>query len=92
VGHLQDGVDGDEDGDGSVHLLELGLDLPPRSVILDYRQAVDKITLRLRRYKQTMCYNCLLVKHILSFSIWLVARYLLSSGKTSMNLLTRLTI
>ena len=33
----------------------LRLDLPPRSVLLDYRQAVDKITLQLRRYKQTMC-------------------------------------
>ena len=47
----------------------LRLDLPPRSVLLDYRQAVDKITLQLRRYKQTMCYNCLLVKNIFSFSI-----------------------
>ena len=50
MGHLQDVVGGDEDGDG-VHLLELEPVLPPRSVILDYRQAVDKITFRLRRYK-----------------------------------------
>ena len=57
----------------------LSLDLPPRSVLLDYRQAVDKITLQLRRYKQTMCYNCLLVKNIFSFSIWLVHMNLVTS-------------
>ena len=68
MGHLQDVVGGDEDGDG-VHLLELEPVLPPRSVILDYRQAVDKITFRLRRYKQTLFHNCLLVKNIFSFSI-----------------------
>ena len=50
MGHLQDVVGGDEDCDG-VHLLELEPVLPPRSVILDYRQTVDKITFRLRRYK-----------------------------------------
>ena len=53
MGHLQDVVGGDEDGDG-VHLLEFEPVLPPHSVILDYRQAVDKITFRLRRYKQTL--------------------------------------